>query len=453
MSAGRHRAGSGRAGSGRARAGLLRNRPYRTLWLGQSVSSVGDAATPVALTFALISDGRGRVSDIGVVLAVLTLSQLALLLTGGAWADRVDRVTAMIGSDLVRGLSQLSIAAILLRGGGSVWTFAVAAASYGAASAFFKPAATALLPQVAPPGRLQEANALLSLTRKAIAVGVPVVAGAAVLAVGAGTVYLFDGLTFLANVLMLRRLRGMHGLSVGGRPPRARLQLRREIGAGWLEVRRRPWLAATIAAMSVANLSTSMFVVITPALLVPHPGGVTQWGIVLGASAAGAAGGGVLALRYRPSRPLLACLLCLVPLALQLLVLAYLRVVVVLVVVRFLAMVTVFFSNAVWASVLQRRVPSEVLGRVSSFDWLGSVASVPAGNLLAAQALATGTTNLTLTVVALAILGTCGMAMRSSSIRTLDATDSAPPAEAPTATTADADSPADVKRPQVRLSG
>jgi hypothetical protein len=139
-------------------------------------------------------------------------------------------------------------------------------------------------------------------------------------------------------------------------------------------------------------------------------------------------------------------------------------------VVRFIAMVTVFFSNAVWASVLQRRVPSEVLGRVSSLDWLGSVASVPAGNLLAALALAAGTTNLTLTVVALAILGTCGMAMRSPSIRTLDATAAAPLAEARTveapaaevssaearpaeARTADADSPADVERPQVRLSG
>jgi hypothetical protein len=149
----------------------------------------------------------------------------------------------------------------------------------------------------------------------------------------------------------------------------------------------------------------------------------------------------------------------LVPLALQLLVLAYLRIVVLLVVVRFLAMVTVFFSNAVWASVLQRRVPSEVLGRVSSFDWLGSVASVPAGNLLAAQALAAGTTNLTMTAVAVAILGTCGMAMRSPSIRALDSTESTDsvgppqPAGAPPVPNADADSPADLERPQVRLSG
>lgn len=401
---------------------LLRGRAFRTLWVGQSVSSVGDAVTPVALIYALVGEGRGNASDIGVVLAVLTLSQLVLLLTGGAWADRVDRILAMIGSDVVRGTCQISIAAILADGGGNVWALSVAAAVYGSASAFFRPAASALTPEVCASMQLQEANALLSLTRKSIAVGAPIAAGAAVTVVGAANLYLLDGATFLVNVMMLLRLRTLR--SVAGIAPRSvtvrRRSLRREIAAGWREVSERSWLVATIAAMSVANLSTAMFVVVAPALLLPRPGGVAEWGVLLGVSAAGAAAGGLLALHHHPRRPLLASLVCLVPLALQLLVLAYIQVVVLVVVVRFAAMVAVFFSNAVWAGVLQRWVSPAVLGRVSSFDWFGSVASVPVGNLIAAVALSAGRANLAMTAVAVSILLTCALAIGSQAIRSAD---------------------------------
>ena len=92
----------------------------------------------------------------------------------------------MLASDVVRAVSQTATAVLLLTGTAEVWMLAVLAFVYGTAAALFMPALIGLIPQTVRPARLQEANALLALTRSIASVAGPAVAGVLVVAAGSG---------------------------------------------------------------------------------------------------------------------------------------------------------------------------------------------------------------------------------------------------------------------------
>ena len=131
------------------RLGVLRLRDFRRVFLAQSVSVFGDGITPVALTFAVL-ELTGSGTDLGLVLAAQSLPLAALALVGGVWADRLPRQKVMVASDLVRAAVQGVAAVLLLSGSAQVWHLALLAALHGAAEAFFRPAAGALIPQIVP---------------------------------------------------------------------------------------------------------------------------------------------------------------------------------------------------------------------------------------------------------------------------------------------------------------
>src|SRR5207247_3982059 len=99
----------------RLRSGPLGERSFRLLFLGRTTSFVGSAFANVALAFAVL-ELTGSKADLGYVLAARALPQVVFLLVGGIWADRLPRHRVMVGSNLVSGLSQAAIAALLLLG-------------------------------------------------------------------------------------------------------------------------------------------------------------------------------------------------------------------------------------------------------------------------------------------------------------------------------------------------
>ena len=131
------------------------------------------------------------------------------------WADRVGRRKVMLASDIVRAVSQTATAVLLLTGTAEVWMLAVLAFVYGTAAALFMPALIGLIPQTVRPARLQEANALLSLTRSIASVAGPAVAGVLVVAAGSGEAIAVDAATFAFSALCLARMR----ISEDARPP------------------------------------------------------------------------------------------------------------------------------------------------------------------------------------------------------------------------------------------
>src|SRR3954471_5610025 len=129
---------------------MLRQRDFRLYFIGQSISLFGDGMTRVALAFAALEVG-GSASDVGLVLAARTLPEIACVLVGGVVADRASRRGLMVAADVARLLSQGAMAALLIAGEAEIWTLALLAGIGGAATGFFNPASTGLLPTLVAP--------------------------------------------------------------------------------------------------------------------------------------------------------------------------------------------------------------------------------------------------------------------------------------------------------------
>ena len=132
-------------------------------------------------------------------------------------------------------------AALLLTGTAEVWMLAVLAFVYGTAGgASSCPALIGLIPQTVSPARLQEANALLALTRSIASVAGPALAGVLVVVGGLGR----GDRRRRGDVRGQRAVPGAHaprrGAAARGR--RATSRSWPACAAGWHEVRSRTWL-------------------------------------------------------------------------------------------------------------------------------------------------------------------------------------------------------------------
>ena len=223
------------------------------MFIAQSVSVFGDGITPVVLTFAVL-DLTGSGTDLGIVLACQSIPLVLLALVGGVWADRLPRGAIMVASDLVRAAVQLTGAALLLTGAAQIWQLAVLAACHGAAEAFFRPAAGAILPQIVPAPSLQQANALMGMSDNFGWMVGPAVAGTLVALIGAGGAIAVDGATFLVSAAFLATLRV---------PAIVKSEAARgfvaELRKGWQEVRSRTWLWVMLLRVCLV-----LFIVIAP---------------------------------------------------------------------------------------------------------------------------------------------------------------------------------------------
>lgn len=348
--------------------------PFRLLFAGQAVSSLGDRIALVALTFAILD--LGSVSDLGIVMAVRTLPLVGLVLLGGVWGDRMPRQLVMLASDAVRCAAQALSAALLLSGEAHVWQIAVLQAVYGAAQAFFGPASTALVPQTVPAGELQEANALLGLTDNAASVLGPALAGAIIAILDPGWGLAIDAATFLVSGVFLALIRLERTASAA--PRRSTLT---ELKDGWRAFSSRSWLWLSVLFFTLyIALVYSPFQVLGPEVARSALGGPGAWAAISAMLGVGALAGGALGLRWRPRHPLrvgflsfllagpglLAALAAHAPLALIL-------------PLALVDGVSGSLFNALWFTAQQTEVPAEELSRVSSWDYLGTLALQPLG--------------------------------------------------------------------------
>ncbi len=356
--------------------GPLGEGPFRMLWLGQTTSAVGDAMIPVAIAFAVIHLG-GDAAGIGLVLTAFTVPRLVFILVGGVWADRLPRQLVMLASDVVRGAVEVGFAILLLSGRAELWHLAAGAAVIGAASAFFVPASSGLIPQVVSPARLQQGNALMSLSRGATGIIGPSVSGLLVATVGVGWVFAIDAATFVVSTISLLLLRVPR--SVERAPHESFLA---ELAAGWREVASRTWLRTALVAFGVSNVCLAPFFVLGPFVAERSLGGATDWGLIVTAQAFGGLLGGVVALRWRPARPVAAGFVLGPIFFVPLLLLAPPVAVPLIMVASLLALASMELSNTWWYTILQEQIPPQALSRVSSYDWLVSLIFQPLGFML-----------------------------------------------------------------------
>ena len=357
--------------------GPLQESEFRWLWVGQATSAVGSALVPLALAFAVI-DLTDSASALGVVLASGFLSRIVLLLVGGVVADRLPRPRVMLAADVLRTVTQALVAALVISGEVQLWHLVVLFAVYGGADAFFSPALTGVVPEVVSRPRLQEANALLSLTQSISTVVGPALAGVLVALVGPGLVFAIDAATFAVSSVALARLASRP--NTGSRRSGGML---RDLSTGWAAVRARSWVWTSILYFGVSNLAVAPIFVLGPVVATDSLDGAVSWGLITMCGGIGAVLGDAAALRLRPQRVLTAGYLVLTSLAFVPVLLAVPAPTLPIAAAAAVGFGALSFSNALWVTALHERVSGDLLSRVSSYDWLGSRALQPAGYALA----------------------------------------------------------------------
>jgi len=234
-----------------------------------------------------------------------------------------------------------------------------------------------LIPELVKGERLQQANALLGLSQSAVNIGGPIVSGLLVAAFGPGWVFGINSLSFLVSAAFLAVLR------VPPRPAPERQTFLADLKRGWREVSSRTWLWASMIVFSMSNVAIAALQVLSAVVADEELGGATAFGILGTGAAVGGVLGGVFALRARPSRPLLVQFLIMIPLGVHLLLFVPPAPLAVLTVTSAAWVFGVAGGNAIWEANLQRRIPTDALSRVSSYDWLVSIVFMPLGLTLA----------------------------------------------------------------------
>jgi len=350
----------------------LRERDFRLLFLGRTVSFAGSAMAPVALAFAVLELG-GSATELGLVLAIAILPQVFFLLIGGVIADRFPRHLVMVGSNLVAGVAQAVAAYLLLTGKAEIWHLAVIALVRAVASSFFFPAMQGIVPQTVPTEQLQPANALLRLALNATSIGGAALGGLLVATAGPGWAVAIDALTYLAAAAIL--------LPMHIRAPERDVDTSfiHELREGWGEFHSRQWIWVVVLGFAFANAAEAAgLYVLGPVVAEESLGGASVWGLVLAATGVGLVLGGLLALRLEPERPLLVGVSAITLNFPPLVLLAIEAPWPLIALSALVAGIGIELFSVFWDTALQTHVPNEVLSRVSAWDAIGSLVLIPA---------------------------------------------------------------------------
>lgn len=360
---------------------LLSYPDFRWLWLGQTVSVVGDRMVLVALAL-FVTQQSGSPYDVGLVLAAYTAPLVLFLLLGGVWADRLPRQRVMIVSDLVRFTVHASLAALIFTGEVEIWMVMALEALFGTAEAFFRPAYTGLIPQTVPEELIGEAQAMTQAAAHTAEFAGPVLATVLVLHVGAGYAFTVDAATFLVSAALLARLRPRTRGT-----PAARSTLLRELREGYREVRSRNWVWVTIAVFSAGLfVGLAPWFVLGPTVAIEQYGTAAVFGLAVGALGAGTLCGSIIGMHYRPARPMLTAFLVLAPWPLLPAALALGAPRAAVLALAFATGIGFAIFSIAWETSLAQRIPPHALSRVSAYDWMGSLGLLPIGYLVAAPA-------------------------------------------------------------------
>lgn len=380
------------------------------------MSTLSDALVPTALSLAVV-EATGSATALAVVLGCALGARLLVLPVAGVVADRYDTRWVAFGADLTRVLTQALVAVQLIGGRPSIALIAVAQAVAGVASAVGLSNLAPLVTRVVTGSgsERQKANSLMGVAKSVSQLAGPALAGTLIWAVGIGWVFVLDSAAFAVSAAMMLMVR----LSRKATPAAARRAILTGLVEGWGEVRARDWYWISLIAHATWNFVASVLLTLGPLIAVTRLGGQGTWVAVTQAGGIGLLAGSLLAGRARPRRPILAGNLALASYAVPLALFAIGAPVPVLVAGYGIAMAGLGFLNPTWQTAVQTVIPQHALARVSSYDWLVSLAAQPLGVILAPIALHAWGAEPPLLASAVLVAAVCAGTALAPSVRNL----------------------------------
>lgn len=354
-------------------------REYRLLIAAVTLSIFADGMFAVVLALQVIELDNNPVS-LSIVMTCFGAAFVAFVLVGGITADRMNQRKIIIGVETVNVVAASAVATLGLLGALQVWHLALAATAMGTAAAFFFPAYSAILPRILPAEQLLAANGVEGVVRPVFqrAVG-PAVAGMLIGATFPAVGSVVVAALFATGLVLLIATR-----PAASTPPQEpeveRAHVLRDLRDGFVFMLRTPWLLWTL-------LFASMFVLVVLGpieVLLPFivndrfDDGARTYGFILAFFGMGSALGALAVSSGRLPRRYLTVMMAMWGLgSIPLVVVGFTSSFTWMAVATFVVGLTDGAGMVIWGTLLQRRVPTEMLGRVSSLDFFVSLAFMP----------------------------------------------------------------------------
>ncbi|HZS75860.1 MAG TPA: MFS transporter [Ktedonobacteraceae bacterium] len=380
-------------------ARALRSRPFAMVWLGQTISNIGDGIFLIALAWQVLLMTHSGTA-MGIVLIVSMIPRLIFVLIGGVAADRLPRRLIILWSDGGRGLVVLLISILGFLGLLQFWHLLVEGLIFGFVDGFFNPAIMAIIPDLAEKDDLPSANSLVSLSFNLAQLTGPMLGAALIALISPMGAFAANALSFFISVAFLlsvripeRHVKQESKEAIEGEqeetPARGFRGVLADVQEGLVYVRNSRWLWVTIMNSAIGNIGFMATLAVAMPKLVHDTYQQGAW--LLGLIEATGAIGSILALvvvgqatRIK-KRGLMAYLsLCFSCIGILIFGLPFPRAAAPFIapLAGMLVNFGLTFFNTVYFTILHEMIPSDKLGRVISLDTLGSFAMIPVGEAL-----------------------------------------------------------------------
>lgn len=411
-------------------ARALKSRPYALVWIGQSLSGLGDGIFYIALAWQVLLMTHSGTA-MGLVLVASTIPRLVFLLIGGVMADRLPRRMIILWSDGGRGVVVLLISILGFAGLLQFWHLLIESLIFGLVDGFFTPAVLAITPDLVEKDDLPSANALVSVSQTLTQLIGPVLGAGLIALISPMGVFALNGLSFLLSVAFLLSVQipERHVQSnpwqvstpEGERVPvasgdsaiekdaeeesvaswnwqevgKAEEQRRGIAGVivdvreGLLYIRSSRWLWVSILCLSVGSIGMAGSITVAMPKLIHDVYGQGAWlfGLISSTGAVGSLLGlGLVGQTKRLKKRGLISYLSLIPAGAGIVLFGLPWSHTAFLVAGPVASAMFGFSGAFfntnWFTMLQEMVPGDKLGRVISLTMLGSLTSIPVSQAL-----------------------------------------------------------------------
>ncbi|WP_175616260.1 tetracycline efflux MFS transporter Tet(V) [Mycobacterium sp. GA-1841] len=357
----------------------FRIREYRLLIAAVTLSIFAEGMWSVVMALQVIALDNDPTS-LSLVATCMGVGLVAFVLIGGITADRINQRTIIIVVETVNLATVSTVAVLGLLDALKVWHMAVAAGILGIAAAFFFPAYSAILPRILPAEQLLAANGVEGVVRPVFQRSVgPAVAGVVIAATFPALGAVVVAVLFGVGLVLLIATRPASN-SAAPHDVTERPHVLRDLRDGFAFMVRTPWLLWTL-------LFASLFVLVVLGpieVLLPFiaadrfDDGARSYGFILAFFGFGSALGALTVSSRRMPRRYLTTMMLMWGLgSVPLVIVGVTTSFPLMALATFCIGVTDGAGMVIWGTLLQRRVPTQMLGRVSSLDFFVSLAFMP----------------------------------------------------------------------------
>ena len=358
---------------------VLAHKYVKRLFLARFISNYGNGMGPIALAFGILALPNGSANLLGLVLGTTTVLFLIMAPFGGVIADKYGRARMVGLTDMAGGLILFVQVAYFATGEVPIAVLLIVNGCFGILWGIFWPAFSGVIPAVLPEAGLQKGNALNQLLTNSGMIFGAASAGIFIDIFGVATTLAIDAASFFISGLLIYTFRHLTPRVTG-----TENSMLTDLRYGWGVFLSFKWIVNLVFAWSfIVMCWAAAENILGPLIALEHFNGAKSWSFVITAESIGLIVGSFIAIKIKVKYPLRFLQLTSFSVTFYIFALAKPQSLLVIAFGAFLFGITLDLWGTLWNTALQRKVPRDVLSRVSSFDAMGTMIFRPIGLAIA----------------------------------------------------------------------